>query len=163
MLIFIMQSFFRKTFVISVFFVVLFSSFTDSDAASYVSIKIEPENVGVFYVNKTQQFTAFGETAAGDFVDITDQVDWYVEPFPFAEQTLSAREIVTIDETGLATVLSTWGRVKISACLPKGCGGQNQPGWIPAINLLLHKTDDGPQYFPWINFLLLNNDGHRKR
>ncbi len=112
-------------------------------AADYVAMSIEPQNVGVFVENQTQQFECFGILADGTWHNITTEVDWYVEEYPFASQTFLASETATVDENGLATIHQTWGRAKISACYPIGCarpvgvGGSAEAISIHHINHLL--------------------------
>lgn len=95
-------------------------------AGEFVSIKLFPEHVGVFTTVMKQQFVAFGVDANGVSTNITEQVGW----------ESSDQSIVTIDENGLATVVSdkTAGQVKISCSYPKI--GKLQPG----VNMLLLKT-----------------------
>ncbi len=81
------------------------------------ALTILPEDVGVFYELEEQQFKA-NMLENGNVVDVTDSVDWYIEEYPFADQEPGAIEI---NESGLATIKDTWGRVNISACYPKGC------------------------------------------
>ena len=92
-------------------------------AADFVGIKMFPENVGVFTSDGKQQFIAFGVLATGSTVNITDQVDW----------VSSNNSIVTIDEKGLATIVSgkTSGQVKITCSYPK------TPNSMTGPNLLL--------------------------
>ncbi len=147
-------------------FLLLLVSIVNCAAATYTDIKIEPEHVGVFYTNETQQFTALGLKSNGDWVDITAEVDWYVEENPLTDQTLTPGQVATIDEGGLATAVSDWGRINITACYPKGCGVKKAdlPGWIPALNLLLYeKLAEKYTYMPWVNILLLRGDRDRKR
>jgi len=96
-------------------------------AAEFTSIKIYPENVGVFTTVGEQQFVAYG--LPGD-VNITDQADWYT----------SDEAVATIDATGLAKIHSAHGQVKILACYPKPCApGSIKPhnNVIPTSILLL--------------------------
>ncbi len=124
------------TAVISIFFV------GNTVAAEYVSLTITPHNVGVFYQNETQQFTAIGTTASGDTEDITDEVDWYIDPegYPHNDQDTTPGAVATIDETGLATVHDTWGRVVVYACYPKGCGPNNSQALSYVIGSLLRPS-----------------------
>lgn len=95
---------------------------TNPPPQNFVSIRVWPEAVGVFKDLGSQQFQAFGERSNGTELDITQQVDWYVEDFPFAGQTLSGQQVASIDSSGLATVQNTtWGRANIAACYPRGC------------------------------------------
>ncbi len=121
--------------ILSYFLVCLFLSASVGIAAAtepepyYVKLTIEPHNVGVFYENKTQQFTAYGYTTSGEKIDITEKVDWYIDPkgYPHSpDQPVAAGAVATIDETGLATVHSTWGRVVVYAAYPKGSGSNNR-------------------------------------
>ena len=101
------------------------SGICDNDtcnASAYESIRVWPQDVGVFKELGEQQFTAYGKTPSGEEFDISNQVDWFVEEFPFEEQTTEAINVVAINENGLATILNpTWGRVNVSSCYPKGC------------------------------------------
>ncbi len=90
-------------------------------ADDYIALSVEPLDIGVFVENQTQQFHCFGKLPDGSWVNITNEVDWYVEEYPFEIQTIPASKTVSIDENGLATVLQSWGRVNVSACYPKGC------------------------------------------
>lgn len=108
--------------------------------AEYKSITIEPKDVGVFYQNKTQQMRAYGWTAEGAKEDITDQVDWRVTVDGKALPDQPS-EVVTIDNTGLATVKSTWGIVVISAEYPrKPVVPDNPSAHLPTVFLLLHSV-----------------------
>mgnify|MGYP005619405469 CR=1 FL=1 len=91
-------------------------------AETYSKILIYPEHVGVFYNIGQQQFEAYGVTASGQTVRITDRVDWYLDENPFPIQTMKPNEVAEISETGLLKVKSKWGRVNVKACYPKGCG-----------------------------------------
>lgn len=108
-------------------------------AAEYTRMAIEPKQVGVFYELKEQQFNAFGLTEEGKWVNITSEVDWYTEDMSFDEQP---DEVITIDQTGMATINNTWGRVKISACYPKGCKIEPKPepnNIVLPLSLLLNR------------------------
>ena len=129
-----------------------------SVADNYVDLKIEPADVGVFFVNKSEQFTAFGKTSSGKWVDITTEVDWYVEDFPFIGQTMPVSQVVKIDKNGLATVLSTWGRVKVSACYPKGCHEPVIPPWGAAVNFLLLKRKKVEFYLQYTDCCLIRTN-----
>lgn len=116
---------YRKT-VASVFALattMLLSMSVSCLAADFVKIKMYPEHVGVFTTVRTQQFVAFGIGANGSSTNITDKVSW----------ESSNPNIVTIDETGMATVRTgiSSGRVKISCAYPKA--GKN----LSSINRLL--------------------------
>ena len=89
------------------------------ESSEFKTLSIFPHNVGVFYQNSTQQFTAIAETRSGVQVDVSDQVDWYLESIPGQGDAHSV--VATIDARGLATVHSSWGRVVVKACYPKGC------------------------------------------
>ncbi len=79
-------------------------------SAGYSKILIEPEDVGVFWSVKTQQFVAWGlNDESGDWDEITLDVGW----------ESSDPGIVTIDETGLATAIQSWGKINIIATYPK--------------------------------------------
>lgn len=95
-------------------------------AGEFVSVKLYPEHVGVFTTVMKQQFVAFGVDAAGLTTNITELVSW----------DSSDEGIVTIDESGLATVAAgkTSGQVKISCSYPKSGGNLN-----PGVNMLLLK------------------------
>jgi hypothetical protein len=94
-------------------------------AGEFVKIVLFPEHVGVFTTVMKQQFVAFGVDANGVSTNITEQVDW----------ESSDQGIVTIDESGMATVVpgKTAGQVKISCSYPKT--RKLQPG----VNILLLK------------------------
>lgn len=125
----------------------MLSAATFSSAQDYSEIYIWPPNVGVFAVNKTQQFAAWGiPSGGGTPVDLTNQVDWYLEenPFPavgtYPIQDLKPSDIADIAQTGLVTVKSTWGRVNVACCYPKGCqiSPETEPSGInPSITTLL--------------------------
>ncbi|GAB4332547.1 MAG: hypothetical protein Kow0089_00480 [Desulfobulbaceae bacterium] len=93
-------------------------------AQEYDSIKIYPENVGVFLKQGSQQFVAFGIKAGQAPVNITKKVGW----------KSSDPSIVTIDDNGLATIVDgvTHGQVKITATYPKSGGSA-----MGAVNSLL--------------------------
>ncbi len=115
---------------------------TSTYATEYTSMVIEPNHVGVFYELGEQQFDAFGLTTEGEWVNITTEVDWYTEDMAFDEQP---EDVVTIDQTGLVTINSAWGRVKISACYPKGCKIEppSEVVYLPFTQLLLsNPTND---------------------
>ncbi|MBM9602718.1 hypothetical protein [Desulfopila inferna] len=129
--------------ILTHFLICLFLSASAGLAAAsepnYVRLTIEPHNVGVFWQNKTQQFTAYGYTAAGEKIDITDKVDWYIDPagYPHNYQPETAGSVATIDETGLATVHNTWGRVVVYADYPKGSRIRNDHPVAPFLQPLL--------------------------
>lgn len=83
------------------------------------TIRIEPQHVGVFSSQETQTFTAYKGTTK---LTATD-VDWMISASPRDDTGLEPEEVATIDENGVATILSTKGTVKVSVCYPKGCGG----------------------------------------
>lgn len=96
-------------------------------AAEISAVKVYPEHVGMYTTVKTQQYVAYGLVDAGGgtagMINITKNVDWIS----------SNEDIVTIDENGLATLVTgvTSGQVKITCSYPK-------TGNIgPATNLLL--------------------------
>lgn len=95
-------------------------------ADEYVGVKVYPEHVGVFTKDGVQQFIAFGYTASGNRINITNKVDW----------ESSNTDIVTIADNGVATIAPgvTSGQVKISCSYPKT--GKVAPG----VNHLLLKT-----------------------
>ena len=109
---------------------VFFLAAVNSFAASYVSLKIYPEHVGVFVTTGKQQFVAFGVTATGAQENITDKVEW----------VSSNESLVKIDTNGLATIqpLITAGQVKITCNYPK------KGGITGATNLLLKKERRTP-------------------
>jgi len=113
--------------------------YNNSEDTELISLKITPSDVGIFYENETQQFKAMGITPDGTIVDLTNQVDWFIDPsgFPYknSDQDMSEGAVVTINSTGLATVHDTWGRVMVNACYPKGCHGNSAT--LGAIQLLL--------------------------
>lgn len=126
---------YRKTVagVFALAAVMLLSMSASCLAAEYVKIKMYPEHVGVFTTVRTQQFVAFGIGADGKTTNITDKVSW----------VSSNPNIVTIDETGLATVKTgiASGRVKISCAYPKAGDARN----LGIMKLLLapEKNDTG--------------------
>ena len=83
-----------------------------------------------------QLITCQGQLPDGTWEDITDKVDWYVEEYPFAIQTIPASETVSVDENGLATILESWGRVNVSACYPKGCGPGNEKDALRVLTII---------------------------
>ena len=89
-----------------------------SYAEDFIGVKIYPEHVGVFTTDGVQQFIAFGYTASGNRINITNQVDW----------ESSDESIVTIAENGVATIVpgKTFGQVRISCAYPKS--GKLGPG-----------------------------------
>lgn len=84
---------------------------------------IKPHNVGVFPENLSQQFTALARQDGGDYLDVTDEVEWFIDPagYPHPGQDTSEGTVATMDGSGLATVQDTWGRVVVKACYPLGC------------------------------------------
>ena len=94
-------------------------------AADFVKLELYPEHVGVFTTVGTQQFVAFGIEANGNRTNITDKVDWLS----------SNEEIVTIEPTGLASVVAgkTFGQVAVTCSYPKKSKSTTGP------NLLLLK------------------------
>lgn len=106
-------------------------------AETYTQIQVKPGNIGVFYQNKTQQFKAYGLNQSGRWIDITDEVSWYIdsESIAFGGQDTTPGAVATIDVTGKATVQASWGRVIVNACYPQGCA---PGGSITAPSLPLH-------------------------
>ncbi len=88
-------------------------------SATVVALKISPEKVGVLYQVGIQQFQAIAIFSDGSEEDYTQKVGWSLEEDPLEGQTLSPHLVAKIDETGKATVLNTWGRVKVVATYPK--------------------------------------------
>lgn len=84
-----------------------------------ISLKITPENAGVFYQNITQQFKATATFSDGSTADYTKNVSWAIVSNPHPGQTLSPAQVAVIDENGLATVKNNWGRVYVVAIYPK--------------------------------------------
>ncbi len=82
------------------------------------TLRIVPSHVGVFSEHATQTFTAYDGATQLDVAD----VDWWISESPTDGQGLSPEEIATIDQNGVATILGTRGTVKVSACIPGGCG-----------------------------------------
>lgn len=103
-------------------------------ATEYTELVINPQHVGVFWANKTQQFKAWGRFGPGpdDWEDITEMVSWIS----------SDPEIVTIDEAGLATTVQSWGRVEITAKYPKESAPPTQIVVSDHISELLLKESD---------------------
>jgi hypothetical protein len=103
------------------------TEYDNINGTELISLKITPNDVGVFYQNKTQQFKAIGVTPDGTVVDLTKKVDWSIDPegFPYksSDQNMDEGAIATIDNEGLATVHDTWGRVMVNVCYPRGCNG----------------------------------------
>ena len=95
-----------------------------SAAANYEALRIYPEHVGIFVEDGKQQFIAIGITSNGVGENITDKVEWIS----------SDPNLVTIDENGMATVLSTSGQVRITCSYPKTGSGK---AIVPVIPLLL--------------------------
>ena len=83
-----------------------------------VALKVLPEHVGVFYELGKQQFTAIASFADGTEEDYTDKVGWSIEAYPFSKQTTPPEQVATIDQHGLAKVLTSWGRVSVQATYP---------------------------------------------
>jgi len=106
-------------------------------AETYSKILIYPEHVGVFYNIGQQQFEAYGITPAGQKVRITEKVDWYLDKYPLPIQTMKPEQVAVIGEKGLLKVKSTWGRVKVKACYPKGCGPSSPKTPVGGLGLLL--------------------------
>ncbi|MDW7772696.1 MAG: hypothetical protein SCH71_07370 [Desulfobulbaceae bacterium] len=130
-------------------------------AKKLVALKVLPENVGVFYEKKTQQFTAIAVFDDGSEADYTKKVGWSLTAFPFSTQKMAPHEIATIDRNGLATVKSTWGRVKVNATYPP----PKQPAAFSNVaflaKLLLAPAPPEPVWpkvAPAIYFLLLSDD-----
>ncbi len=100
------------------------TEYDNINGTELISLKITPNDVGVFYQNKIQQFKAIGVTPDGTVVDLTKEVDWYIDPegFPYksSQQDMSEGAIATIEQDGLLTVQNTWGRVMVHASYPKG-------------------------------------------
>lgn len=82
------------------------------------TMRIEPPEVGVFVTQGTQRFKAYD----GDRELKASDVDWWISEAPAGSQGLKPEQIATIDENGVATILSSKGTVKVSACYPRGCG-----------------------------------------
>ncbi len=131
---------------------IIFVPNPDSRAPSNNKLKIFPEDVGVFYETGKQQFKAFRNN-----IDVSNNVDWYIEDFPFVGQP---NNVIEINSTGLARVKSTWGRANIKACFPKGCNQTIEPpkpevpmtnrfGYLPGIYLLI--TDNSQEMMDLIN------------
>lgn len=117
-------------------------------AGDPVALKVQPEHVGVFSNLGRQQFQAIAVFADGSEVDYTDRVGWSIEAYPFTNQTITPDQVATIDRHGLATVLSSWGRVKIVATYPP------PPVFTPSpINLLLLKAPPPEEPLPANAFL----------
>ena len=93
---------------------------------TYTELVINPQDVGVFWTTKTQQFKAWGRFGPGedDWDDLTEEVGW----------ESSDTDVVTIDSKGLATCVSSWGTVDITAKFPKTAG-------FPVFTNLLLKKD----------------------
>ena len=110
-----------------------FGTVKTSEAADYVSIEIYPEHVGLFVDIGKQQFVAFGVTAAGARVNITEQVDWWAVP-----AKAGGENVVTINESGVATLIpgKTYGQARITCTYPKEQKADAQP----AVNYLLLKN-----------------------
>ncbi|MBL4903234.1 hypothetical protein JYT85_01860 [Desulfocapsa sp. AH-315-G09] len=126
--------------------IVFFPSLSSSVAGDgFRSFTISPKDVGAFYQNKTQQFKAIAVTTAGVVLDLTNKVDWYIDPegapYTTSSQDMTKGAIATIGNTGKASINSTWGRVMVHACYPKGCGPNSSSapatGVLPAVNLLI--------------------------
>lgn len=83
-----------------------------------VALKVLPEHVGVFSEVGKQQFTAIATFADGSEQDYTDKVGWSIVAYPFSKQTTTPEQVATIDRHGLATVLTSWGRVRVQATYP---------------------------------------------
>ncbi len=106
------------------------------------SFTIIPKDVGVFYQNETQQFKVLAVNTAGVVLDLTNEVDWYIDPegapYQSSSQDMTEGAIATIDNTGKATIKNSWGRVMVNACYPKGCAPNSSPSAAgTAVNLLL--------------------------
>ena len=114
----------RKTGIAFLVLTLLLALGGTCSAAEYVSLKIFPEHVGVFTTDGEQQFVAIAYDAAGRATNVTDQVSW----------KSSDANVATINESGLATVISKSGQALITASYPKGGGGM-----IPVNHLLLGK------------------------
>lgn len=114
------KEWFCSTFFVSMVcaFSILFGICTNASAEVFVDIEIQPKNIGIFYQNETQQMRAFGITPKGEKVDITNEVQWSIDPAGYphnSEQPLTPGSVATISGTGLVTVHSTWGRVVVYA------------------------------------------------
>ncbi len=118
---------------------IIFVPNPDNRPADTNPLKILPEDVGVFHELGSQQFQAFK-----DGIDVSNNVDWYIEEYPFQGQPPGSIEI---SDEGLATIKATWGRVNIKACYPKGCKDPlptpppipDNTGHLSAVDLLLSK------------------------
>lgn len=125
---------------------------------SVVKINIKPEDVGVFYKNKTQQFQAIAVFSDGSQADYTKKVGWSIAKNPFPNQTLAPTKVATINENGLATVVSTWGRVNVVATYPKP--KPKPPPALAGIYDILLKGGPGKgrnAHLPIIYYLLLHD------
>lgn len=102
----------------------MFSMTANCIAADFKSLRMYPENVGVFTSVNKQQFVAYGVTSDGSIINITKRVNW----------ESSNESIVTISDDGVASVVpgKTYGQVKISCSYPKTGSGTG-----PGVNLLL--------------------------
>lgn len=121
-------------------FTTLFLQSEQAVAATKIfsKISIYPEHAGIFTTVKEQQYVCFGTRLDGTVENITTEVDWFVEDNPLFYQPLKGKEVITINNSGKATTLSSWGRASISACYPKGCG-PNNTAFVPGVSLLLQK------------------------
>lgn len=118
-------------------------------AKKLVALKVYPEHVGVFAQVGTQQFTAIAVFDDGSRADYTEKVGWSIVPYPFANQDLKPHEVAKIDQKGLATVLSSWGRVRVRATYPPPVAASNSVS-SSILRLLLNplpftvNPDNGP-------------------
>ncbi len=133
---------YSRLLLLSSFF--LFTAPFSVNAADYDSIEIYPQKVGLIYnapetnPSKTQQYTAWGIKNGERVKDITNEVDWYIDPagYPLFEQPKNHVTAKIDIDTGLATALNSWGRVVVHACYPKGCASGSF-GSFPAMGPIL--------------------------
>lgn len=107
-----------------------------ANAATYTQISLEYENLGVFYSERTYQWNALGLNDSNEWVNINSEVDWKVEENNLAGQTHTP---VTIDENGLATLVSSWGRVNVAISYPKAVPPKPRYDWLNSILMLLRR------------------------
>ncbi len=142
-------------------FLLILSSNNLVFAKALVSIKVTPEHVGVFTSVGKQQFTATGVFSDGSEQDYTTKVSWSLSGSAFSGQTLKPSSIATINQKGLATIKSTWGRVRVNATYPPVAVARTIPTNIINGLLLRPQLSTLPTMNIINSFLLLREEDKR--
>lgn len=107
------------------------------------ALRISPRDAGVFARQDVQHhFQVYGTFDGVEQLLDDSKVDWYITADPYPGQDLKPEEVAEIDDEGNITLLSTYGRVKVSACYPRGCGPDKKVN--PGALLLLKRRPVNP-------------------